>query len=90
MVDSDFAQADAAARKLLTAVTDTETQEAAIRAQLVELHLRLFAEVVEPDSEAVSETYGVFQATLVRTGDVRHAWMTTISAMLQDLRIVYY
>ena len=61
-----------------------------IRVQLADFHLRMYGELVEAQSEEVDESYAVFAATLERTGDVEHAWKTTLTAMLQDLRIAYY
>ncbi len=90
VVDRDFAQADAAQRKLLGLVSPTETGEAAVRAQLAWLHARLYAESVAADSAEVDDSYALFAATLARTGDPSHAWKTTHTAMLQDLRIATY
>ena len=77
-------------RKLLTRVESNETGENEIREQLADLHVRLYGEFVAADSTEVSESYEVFSETLSRTGDARHAWQTTLTAMLQDIRIVYY
>ena len=88
-VETDFAAA-AADRKLLTRVGPDDTNESAIRAQLADLHLRLYAENVTPDSAEVTETYQLFTAVNGRTSDVAHAWKTVLTAMLQDLQVAYY
>ena len=61
-----------------------------MRAQLVDLHLRLYGEVLAPDSLPVTESWSIFRAVLDRTGDARHAWKTVLTAMLQDVKIAYY
>jgi hypothetical protein len=90
VVDADLATPAPARRVLLQTVTATETNEAAIRDELATLHLRLFAEVAEPSSEEVTATYALFRDALELTSDVREAWKTTLTAMLQDARIAYY
>lgn len=77
-------------RRLLTALGDDPSDEVAVRAQLAELMLRLFGQHVEPESAEVDEVHAVFAATLERTGDASHAWKTTLTALLQDLQIIYY
>lgn len=77
-------------RRLLTRVGPDDVNESGIRAQLVDLHLRLYGEDAAADSEDVSATYDLFAAVHRRTGDVRHAWKTTLTAMLQDLKVAYY
>ncbi len=90
VVESDFALADPAARRLLTVVSATEQGESAVRAQLALLHRRLFAEFVEDDAEEVDETYDLFAGALARSGDVETAWKATLTAMLQDTRIAFF
>lgn len=89
VVDSDF-DGLASARRLLTEVTPAQTDEPTIRAQLAKLHARIYSSLDAADSEAVDETYTLFATVLARSGDVRHAWKTTLTAMLSDLRIAHY
>jgi len=89
VVDADL-DGPAGARRLLTDVTATQTDEPAIRAQLAKLHARIYGALDAADSEAVGETYALFAAVLASRGDVRHAWKTTLTAMLSDLRIAHY
>jgi hypothetical protein len=88
-VEADF-DAPAGERRLLTRVEADTTDEAAVRRQLADLFARFYADFSPPESEAVGEAYAVFAGTLARTGDVAHAWKTTLTAMLQDLRIATY
>jgi len=88
-VEADFDRG-AAERALLTRVEPDTRDEAAVRAQLADLYARFYADFSPPESEAVGEAYAVFRDTLDRTGDVAHAWKTTLTAMLQDLRIATY
>lgn len=90
VVEADLAQADPSRRRLLTRVDGSTTDEAVIRAQLVDLHLRLFGESVIADSVPVTESWSIFRGTLERTGDARRAWKVLLTAMFQDLRIAYY
>lgn len=90
VVDADFAVA-ASQRKLLAGVEPATTGEAAIRAQLVSLHARLYGEIVAADSPEVDDAWDLFSASLAASGnDATLAWKTTLTAMLQDLRIAYY
>lgn len=90
VVTADFAKPNRANRKLLTLVDATTRDEAAIRAQLAELHLRIYGSLDEANSDEVSLTYGLFAATLAAGGDVARAWKTTLTAMLQDARVAYF
>ncbi len=87
VVERDIA-AEPAARRLLSDPTNTD--EAAVRQQLVELVLRLYGDRLAPEDEQIDEIYDVFESALTRTSDHEHAWKTTLTAMLQDLSIIYY
>ena len=77
--------------KLLTLVAPGDRDEAKVREQLVDLHLRLFGQFVEPSSEEVSLSYALFRGALDHAGgDVERAWKTTLYGMLQNIRMVYY
>ncbi|MCA9706260.1 MAG: hypothetical protein KDK70_10465 [Myxococcales bacterium] len=90
VVDADLATPDLDARRLLTLVTETDTEEGVIRDQLAALHLRILARLVEPDGPEVDESYALFEAALDHSGDVARAWKVTLTAMLQDVEIAYY
>jgi len=90
VVEADFATSDPAARRLLRRVEPGGLDEAAARAQLVDLHLRLYGEVLAPDDVPITESWSILRAVHGRTGDVRHAWKTLLTAMLQDVKIAYY
>ncbi len=89
VVDADFAQ-PAAQRHLLTGVEVTDTAEPVVRAQLAALHARIFGALDAPGSTEVGETYALFASVVSRSGDVRHAWKTTLTAMFSDLRVAHY
>ena len=88
-VDADF-DAAPADRLLLTMVGDSDSKEELIRAQLVELYGRFFAESVEPDSAEIDEAYALWRGALDHTNDARRAWKVTLTAMLQDVKIAHY
>jgi hypothetical protein len=89
VVDTDFQFTTS--RKLLTHVSETEKAESAIRDQLAELHLRLYGESVAPDSQAVTLAWELFSGALAdANGDPKRAWKTTLQAMLEDARLVFY
>lgn len=89
VVERDFGKAPAE-RRLLTLVEPTTTDEALIRTQLAELHGRILSELVEPDSEVVDATWGLYQTGLEHYGTTEGAWEMVISALLQDPQMVLY
>ena len=89
VVDSDFAVA-ADDRRLLGLVDPDTADEAAVRAQLVALFRRFYAEAPEPDDAAIDDAYAIFQGVLERSDDVALAWKATLTAMLSDMDILYY
>lgn len=90
VVEQDFATSDASDRRLLRLVEPDTTDEAMIRDQLAWLHLRLYAERVEPDGEDVDAAYELFDGVLDVAGDPERAWKATLAGMLQDFTILYY
>ena len=90
VVEADLGESDPARRRLLRTVAANDAGEEAVRAQLVDLHLRLYGEVLATDAAPITESWSVFRAVHERTGDVRHAWKTLLTAMLQDVKIAYY
>ncbi|MBA2322180.1 MAG: hypothetical protein H0V89_13630, partial [Deltaproteobacteria bacterium] len=74
---------------LLTTVTAETVDEAAIRAEIAALHLRILGVVVTSDSLEVGEMYGLFTASAAR-GDTTAAWKLVISSLLRDPRILFY
>jgi hypothetical protein len=90
VVTTDFAQADHAKRHLLDRVDAGDRGEAAVRKQLVRLFARLYGQELAEDDAELDATWTLFADTLARTDDVRHAWKTTLTAMLQDLRIATF
>ena len=87
VVEHDFTPG---AQRTLLAIEEGERAPDAIRAEIARLHARVFGTLDAADSEAVTETYTLFASVLAETGDARHAWRTTITAMLSDLRVAYY
>ncbi|MFP6685724.1 MAG: hypothetical protein VB934_13470, partial [Polyangiaceae bacterium] len=90
VVHRDFAEADSAKRKLLRKVEQVDRDEAQVRLQLAELHLRLYAESVASDAVEVDESWGLFAAALAATDDVPQAWITTLTGMFQSWRIMHF
>ncbi|MEJ7603539.1 MAG: hypothetical protein WKG01_36975 [Kofleriaceae bacterium] len=90
VVDHDAA-APAGARTLFVAADVTTIDEPAVRAQLAHLHARLYGELVSPDAAEVTESYTLFRDALAVPGVVpRRAWKLTLTAMLSDVRSLYY
>lgn len=89
VVAADFAESDPSARHLLGDVSATDRDEATITAQLVALHARLYGELVEPDDPSVVAAWSLFSATADES-DPERAWLVTLSAMLQDHRIIFF
>ncbi|MEM7156801.1 MAG: DUF1549 domain-containing protein [Myxococcota bacterium] len=91
VVSRDLGQGPGEGQPLLDLVDASESSEAAIRAQLVPLHLRLYGETVGPGSEAVDLSWALFEAALrEKSGAVQEAWIVTLSAMLQDPHLTFY
>jgi hypothetical protein len=89
VVDADLEFQSSA--KLLRSVREQDVDEAKVRAQLVELELRLFGAAVSPDSPEVTSGWELFRDALREAGgNARRAWRTTLFAMLQDPRLLYY
>lgn len=90
VVEADFAESNLSNRKLLSQISESELDEVLIRDQLVALHLRLYGDFLESDSQEVDDAYSLFSETLSRTSDTRHAWKTVITAMLQSWKMAHY
>lgn len=89
VVDADFAVA-ASERRLLALVEASTVDEAAIRDQLVALHLRLYGDRVASDSVDIDDGWTLWSSALAHGGDPVRAWKVTLVALLQDVRIAYY
>jgi hypothetical protein len=89
VVDGDLSSPPPAAPRLLSVAAD-EAGEPAVRAALVELYLRLYGESVDEGSADVTDAWTAFRGALDKGDDPRRAWMTTLTAMLQDVRIAHY
>ena len=76
---------------MLTKVDETTRDEATIRDQLVDVHLRFYGERVTADSPEIDAAWGLFSGALEDPeADPWRAWQFTLFAMLQDVRITYY
>lgn len=91
VVEADFAIEDRAKRRLFTGVSAADSGSAKLRPQLVLLHRRFFADELTEDSPEIDESLALFLAALKqKPGDIKRAWKTTLSALLQDVRIAFY
>ncbi len=89
VVNRDLGSDAPEAQRLLT-VGPEERAEPVIRQELSRLHRHLYAEQAAPDSAAIDDLWDLFAAALARSDDPRRAWKTTLTAMLQDGRLIYY
>jgi hypothetical protein len=89
VVDADLASPAPQTPRLLSIAPD-ETGEGAVRAALASLYLRLYGETVDAGGSEVQGAWTVFSGALDLGDDARRAWMTTLTAMLQDVRIAHY
>lgn len=62
---------------------------AAVRAQLVDLHLLLYGEVLESDDVQVTDAVGFFEAAQ-GLADPERGWAVLLAAMFQDPRMLHY
>jgi hypothetical protein len=89
VVENDFA-ATADDRRLLKLVEADTSDEAAVRAQLAWLTLRILGQWVEPDSPEIDQRYDLWQTGMELRGDPAGAWTLTLIAYLQDPRMLFY
>jgi hypothetical protein len=74
----------------LSQVSEATEDEASVRAQLVELELRIFGRRVEAGSPEIDDAFALFGAVLAESDDPPRAWQAVVFAMLQDVRVAYY
>ncbi len=89
VVTEDLSLTDPAARKLLSGVEADTTDPAAVRAQLAALHLRVLGEFVDANGAEVDATFALWSG-VQGSANPTEAWAVVISAMLQDVRMVYF
>jgi Protein of unknown function (DUF1585)/Protein of unknown function (DUF1588) len=77
-------------RWLFTRAAVDASDAAGVRAQLAELHGRIYSELVEPDDAVLDDAQALFDGVLEASGDARRAWTVTLTGMLSDLRALYY
>jgi hypothetical protein len=90
VVATDSLEPDATKRRLFLYAHPNAGSADEIRAQLAYLHKRLFAEMVEPGSPEVKESFDLFMALLNHSNDMGRAWQGVLTAMLQDIRVASY
>jgi hypothetical protein len=88
-VESDFAL-PAGQRKLFAGIEATDTSETSLRAQLADLHERLFARQLDPASSDITDSLTLFNSAFALSNDAKRAWKTVLAAMLQDFSVAYY
>jgi hypothetical protein len=76
-------------RRLFTRAAVDDTDPEHVRAQLAELHARIYSEVTV-DGDALDITEALYDDALAASGDPRWAWTVTLTGMLSDLRAIYY
>lgn len=76
-------------RRLFTRAAVDDTDPEHVRAELAELHARIYSELA-PDDDALDVTQALYDDALAATGDPRRAWTVTLTGMLGDLRAIYY
>ena len=87
----DLSEPDPTQRRLLRALPEGDaSSEVGVRAQLAQLHLLLYGERVESDSEAVDEMWGLFSDLEAGGADAERSWALTLNALFQDFRIAHY
>lgn len=89
-VENDFAEPATENRKLLKFIEPDELAAETLRQQFSWLHARLYGELLPEDDALIDESLALFHAALAIAPDGRAAWRTTLTAMLQDIRIASY
>jgi hypothetical protein len=90
VVENDLTESNRERRHLLSQVSEATEDEASVRAQLVELELRIFGRRVEAGSPEIDDAFALFGAVLAESDDPPRAWQAVVFAMLQDVRVAYY
>jgi hypothetical protein len=68
----------------------TITDQASVRTELVNLHARIYGDLVASDDPAIDETYAMFSDAFVASNDAKRAWKLVLVGMLSDLRALYF
>jgi len=92
VVPRDAAVSNAGQRELFTTLSSLQdSDEASIRSQLEELHLRVLGEFVPTNSIEIDESYALFSTAMTNSGgDTEEAWKVVLSALLQSDRAIFY
>ncbi|MEM1418400.1 MAG: hypothetical protein AAGH15_26130, partial [Myxococcota bacterium] len=64
--------------------------EATIRAELVNLHRRLYGVRHDPGDPPIDDAYALFAGLRDASDDAARAWVLTLAALLEDLRFATY
>ena len=81
---------DAEQRALLRFVEPDTTDEDDLRSQLVYLHQRILAELVEADSATIDDSLALYSDALKLTNDPATTWKIVLTALFQDFRVAYH
>ncbi len=68
----------------------TSDSEALVRDQIVALHLRISAQVIEPDSPQADQAYALWRKVFDASNDPRRSWTVLVTALLQDDRMEFH
>ena len=87
-VEADL-QAEAGQRQLLTLVDPEDQDEDAVRAQLVDLHTRIYGRVTAPGAEEITDLFNLW-STSAAEGDAANGWKSVLTAMFQSPDAIFY
>jgi hypothetical protein len=95
VVEADLRESDKSRRHLLSLVDASTTDEASVRAQLVDLSLLLYGQKIAAEDTAITEASALFFDVLGPSSapvprQIERAWEITLYAMLQDPRFLHY
>ena len=68
----------------------TFSDEASARTELVNLHGRIYGDLIAADDPAIDETYAMFSDAYAASHDAKRAWKLVLVGMLSDLRALYF
>ena len=88
IVDADFAL-EAAERRLLRVVEETDTDEATVRSQLAELHAWIFGHIVSTDDASITDLYELWSA-VATVSSPAEGWKAVLTAMFQAPDAMFY
>jgi hypothetical protein len=91
VVDNDLKLDDPAKRHLLTQIADaSQVDEVSVRNELVWLYQRILGQFLFPSDPTIDIAWDLWKGSFDEHQDATLAWKVTLSALLQDPRMMFF